>query len=89
MYARFQPNIAISLVRVSSSISTHACYNFSMWKVKLDDMWLAEGTATTKNEAEARLFPDMPSVQAQLKKVRRFMPYPNAMVVAEFPNYCP
>ena len=31
----------------------------------------------------AWLLPDMPSVQAQLKKVRRFMPYPNAMVVFE------
>jgi hypothetical protein len=61
-----------------------------MWKVKLDDsVWLAEDSATTPNEDEAWLFPDMPSVQAQLIKVRRFMPYPNAMVVAEFPNYCP
>jgi len=34
------------------------------------------------------LLPDIPSVQAQLIKVRRFMPYPNAMVVAEFED-CP
>ena len=53
-----------------------------MWKVKLDDdVWLAKDSATTPNENEAWLFPDMPSVQEQLKKVRRFMPYPNAMVV--------
>ena len=52
-----------------------------MWKVKLDDdVWLAEGTTTTTEE-DARLFPDMPSVQEQLKKVRRFTPYPNAMVI--------
>ena len=58
-----------------------------MWKVKLDDkVWLADGvgdSATTKNETDALLFPDMPSVHDQLKKVRRFMPYPNAMVVFE------
>ena len=54
-----------------------------MWKVKLDEgVWLANGATTTK-EDEAWLLPDMPSVQAQLKKVRRFMPYPNAMVVFE------
>lgn len=52
-----------------------------MWKVKLDDdVWLAEG-ATTTAEEKAQLFPDMPSVQAQLKKVRRFTPYPNAVVI--------
>ena len=44
---------------------------------------------TTAIEEEAWLLPDMPSVQVQLKKVRRCMPYPNAMVVAEFPDYCP
>ena len=61
-----------------------------MWKVKLDeDVWLAKGAATTTNEAEAWLLPDMPTVQVQLKKMRRFMPYPNAIVVAEFPDYCP
>ena len=56
-----------------------------MWKVKLDEgAWLAEGNpATTTNEAEAWLLPDMPSVQVQIKKVRRFMPYPDAMVVFE------
>ena len=59
-----------------------------MWKVKLDEgVWLAKDSATTTNEEEAWLLPDMPSVQAQLIKVRRFMPYPNAMVVAEF-NDC-
>ena len=57
-----------------------------MWKVKLDDkVWLAK-TGTTTNEADARLFPDMPSVQDQLKKARLFMPYKEAMVVAEFDN---
>ena len=41
-----------------------------MWKVKLDDgVWLAEGTTTTTEE-DARLFPDMPSVQAQLKELK-------------------
>ena len=35
------------------------------------------------NEDEAWLLPDMPSVQVQLKKVRRFTPYPNAIVVFE------
>ena len=60
-----------------------------MWKVKLDDgVWLAEDGTTAKEE-DALLLPDMPSVQEQLKKVRRFTPYPNAMVVAEFPDYCP
>ncbi len=55
-----------------------------MWKVKLNDgVWLAEGT-TTAIEEKAWLFNDMPSVQAQLKKVRRLAPYPNAMVIAEF-----
>ena len=40
-----------------------------MWKVKLDKgVWLADGAATTTNEAEAWLLPDMPSVQVQLKK---------------------
>jgi hypothetical protein len=27
-------------------------------------------------------------IQEQLKKVRRFIHYPNAMVIAEFPDYC-
>ena len=54
-----------------------------MWKVKLDDgVWLADGAVTTTEE-DARLFPDMPSVQEQLKKVRRFTPYPNAIVIFE------
>ena len=52
-----------------------------MWKVKLDDdVWLSED-GTTSVEEEARLFPDMPSVQVQLKEVRRFTPYPKAMVI--------
>ena len=52
-----------------------------MWKVKLDDgVWLADGTTTTTEE-KAQLFPDMPSVQAHLKEVRRFTPYPKAMVI--------
>ena len=54
-----------------------------MWKVKLDnDLWLAEN-GTTTDEADAWLLPDMPSVQAQLIKVRRFTPYPNAIVIFE------
>ena len=54
-----------------------------MWKVKLDEgLWLADGGTTTKEE-KAWLLPDMPSVQEQLKKVRRFTPYPNAIVVFE------
>ena len=60
-----------------------------MWKVKLDDnVWLAEGIATTTNEEEAWLFPDISSVQDQLKKARLFTPYPNVMVVAAFPDHC-
>jgi hypothetical protein len=59
-----------------------------MWKVKLDDdLWLADskdGSATTTVEFDAWLLPDMPSVQEQLKKVRRLSPYPDAMVIAEF-----
>ena len=56
-----------------------------MWKIKLDDtLWLAAKSEATTCESQALLLPDIPSVQAQLIKVRRFMPYPNAMVVAEF-----
>ena len=52
-----------------------------MWKVKLDDkVWLAE-SGTTTIEEDAWLLPDMPSVQDQLKRVRLFMPYKEAMVV--------
>jgi len=59
-----------------------------MWKIKLDDcLWLAK-TGTTTKEEDAWLLPDMPSVHEQLKKVRRFMPYKEAMVVAEFED-CP
>ena len=60
-------------------------YILVMWKIKLDDdLWLAKDSATTTKESEAWLLPDIPSVQAQLKKVRRFKPCPNAMAVAEF-----
>jgi len=63
-----------------------------MWKVKLDEgIWLADcvdGSATTTVEAEAWLLPDMHAVQVQLKKVCRYIPYPNAIVVAEFPDDC-
>ena len=53
-----------------------------MWKVKLDDdRWLAKDGIATRSEKGALLLPDMPSVQAQLIKVRRFMPYPNLMVI--------
>ncbi|MBG7609321.1 MAG: hypothetical protein IZT55_00505 [Anaerolineae bacterium] len=56
-----------------------------MWKIKLDDtFWLGQNSEATTTEKQALLLPDMPSVQAQLMKVRRFMPYPNAMVVAAF-----
>ena len=58
-----------------------------MWKIKLDDnddVWLAEVGTTTTKEDDAWLLPDIPSAQAQLEKVRRYMPYPNAMVVAQF-----
>ena len=64
-----------------------------MWKIKLDEgLWLTDGvggSATTTKESEAWLLPDIPSVHAQLKKVRRYMQYPNAIVVAEFPDDCP
>ena len=54
-----------------------------MWKVKPGDgVWLAD-CATTTTEEKASLFPDMPSVQAQLNRVRRFTPYPNAVVTFE------
>ena len=63
-----------------------------MWKVKLDDdLWLAdskEGSATTTVESDAWLLPDMPSVQEQIRKARRFSPYPDVMVIAEFPDCC-
>ncbi|NOR43927.1 MAG: hypothetical protein GQ572_11375 [Gammaproteobacteria bacterium] len=60
-----------------------------MWKIKLDDtLWLAKNSEATTSEKQALLLPDIPSVQAQLIKVYRFMPYPNAMVVAEFDD-CP
>ena len=56
-----------------------------MWKIKLDDtFWLGLNSEATKSEKQALLLPDMPSVQAQLIKVRRFMPYPKAMVVSAF-----
>ncbi len=56
-----------------------------MWKIKLDDtLWLAAKSEATTSENQALLLPDIPSVQAQLVKVRRFMPYPNAMVIAAF-----
>ena len=60
-------------------------YCVSMWKIKLDEIfWLARNSEVTKSENHALLLPDMLSVKAQLIKVRRFMPYPNAIVVAEF-----
>jgi len=53
-----------------------------MWKIKLDDdLWLAKDSKTTTKESEAWLLPDIPSVQAQLKKVSRLAPYPNAVVI--------
>ncbi len=58
-----------------------------MWKVKLDDgVWLANGiggSGITSVEAEASCLPDIPSVKLQLVKARRFVPYPNAIVVFE------
>ena len=59
-----------------------------MWKVKLDDgVWLAEDGTTAKEE-DALLLPDMPSVQEQLKEIRRFVPYPDAMVIFEDGAIC-
>ena len=56
----------------------------AMWKIKLDDnLWLARNSEATRSENHALLLSDMPSAQAQLIKVRRFMPYPNAIVVFE------
>ena len=59
-----------------------------MWKLKLDDnVWLAEGSSdsvTTTDEKKAWLIPTIQAVQEKLKKMRRFKPYPKAMVVAEF-----
>ncbi len=58
-----------------------------MWKIQLDDnLWLAKGSETTVTESEAWLFPNIPAAQAQLKEVRRFMPYRDAMVIAAFDN---
>ena len=60
-----------------------------MWRIKLDEtFWLGQNSEATTTVKQALLLPDMTSVQAQLIKVRRFMPYPNAMVVAEFDD-CP
>ena len=70
-------------------VAFYLCYCVAMWKIKLDEtFWLAKNSEATRSENQALLLPDMPSVQAQLIKVRRFMPYPNAMVVAEFPDDC-
>jgi hypothetical protein len=56
-----------------------------MWKVKLDDkLWLAKGSETTVTESEAYIFPNIPVAQDQLKKVRRFIPYREAMMIAAF-----
>ena len=66
------------------------CYCVVMWKVKLDEtLWLAKNSEATRCERQALLLPDMLSVRAQLIIVRRFMPYRNAIVVAEFPDDCP
>ena len=55
-----------------------------MWKIKLDEtLWLARNSEATRSENQALLLPDMPSVQAQLIKVRRSMPYPNAVVILD------
>ena len=55
-----------------------------MWKVKLDDrLWLAKD-GTTMKESDAWLIPDMSTVQAELTKARRFVPYKDAMVIADF-----
>ena len=55
-----------------------------MWKVQLDDnLWIAK-SGTTTNESEAWIMPDMPTAQEQLKKARRLMPCPNAMMIAAF-----
>ena len=55
-----------------------------MWKVQLDDnLWIAKNSTTTK-ESEAWIMPDMPTAQEQLKKARRLLPYPDAMMIAAF-----
>ena len=60
----------------------YLCYCVAMWKIKLDEiLWLAKHSEATRSENQAWLLPDMRSVQAQLIMVRRFMPYPNAMVI--------
>jgi hypothetical protein len=61
--------------------------NIDMWKLKLDDsVWLAEcssNSITTTDEKEAWLLPTIQAVQEVLEKMRKFKPYPHAMVVAE------
>ena len=53
-----------------------------MWKIKLDDtFWLGKHSEANTCESQALLLPDMQSVQAQLLKIRLFMPYKEAMVV--------
>jgi hypothetical protein len=53
-----------------------------MWIVRLDDnQWLTKN-GTTSIESEAWVMPDMPTAQEQLKKTRRLIPYPNAMIAA-------
>lgn len=68
-------------------MSSHRRYVLVMWKVKLDDgVWLANGvggSGITRYEAEAWLFPDIPSVKLQLVKARRLLPYPHAVVIFE------
>ena len=56
-----------------------------MWKVKLDkDLWLARGLKTTTKESEAYRFPSIKSVQDNLQKIRKTVPYRDAMVIAAF-----
>ena len=58
----------------------------AMWVIKLDNkVWVSE-SGTTTNEADAKLFPDMPSVQDHLKKIRLYTPYKEAMVVYDNPE---
>ena len=53
-----------------------------MWIVKIDDkLWLTKD-GTTEKESEAYRFPSMPAVQAHLKKIKRYIPHREAMVIA-------
>ena len=57
-----------------------------MWIVELETgLWIAE-TGTTTDKQKAWVMPDMPTVQKELKKVRRLIPYKDAMVISAYPD---